>query len=100
MISRSAASRAAARTSGFWLRFDLMSSSDAPTTALVAAFVTLRAFFLVLSSSVPFLCILRYSMVHASFRGLNRWWKHDFTLRLMNLNDFESDRAYRIPCPG
>ena len=31
-----------------------MSSSDAPTTALVAAFVTLRAFFLVLSSSVPF----------------------------------------------
>ncbi len=40
LTSRNAASRAAARTSGFWFRFALISSSDAPTTALVAALFT------------------------------------------------------------
>lgn len=40
--SRSAASRAAARTSGFWVRLALMISSDMPTTALVPPLDTLR----------------------------------------------------------
>mmetsp|Transcript_10313 Transcript_10313/g.30211 ORF Transcript_10313/g.30211 Transcript_10313/m.30211 type:complete len:206 (-) Transcript_10313:59-676(-) len=42
LISRSAASRAAARTSGFWLRFALMTSRVMPTTALFVVLLTLR----------------------------------------------------------
>mmetsp|Transcript_2796 Transcript_2796/g.8241 ORF Transcript_2796/g.8241 Transcript_2796/m.8241 type:complete len:201 (+) Transcript_2796:182-784(+) len=76
LTSRSAASRAAARTSGFWLRFALISSSDAPTTAWLAPlFCTLRVRFLDASSSVPFLCSRRYICVHASLRGFHRLWK-------------------------
>ena len=86
-ISRSAASRAAARISGFWLRFDLMSSSDAPTTALVAAS------HCGLLWCCPRGCPCAFSGTAWSTRAsAEPLVKHDFTLRLMNLNDFESDR--------
>merc|ERR1740130_2225667 len=100
LISRSAASRAAARTSGFWLRFCLISSSEAPTTALGAPLETFRLVFFWVSSRVPFLCILRYRSVQAIFLGLNFWWKYDFDFRLMNRKDLESPRTYLMPWPG
>lgn len=83
-----AASRAAARISGFWLRRLVISSADTPTIALWNL-VVLRARFRDCSSTLIFLLARLQPRVHVNFVGFFRCINKDL--------HFEEMKTYEVP---
>ncbi len=90
--NRSAASRAAWRTSGFWVCFFFRSSSDKPPTARLMCTVRLF-FFLATACAWVFLWLRRHTWVQRRLAAFSFWW---YSLEhLLSMNDKSCASARR-----
>merc|ERR1719300_1505587 len=71
LTALAASSRIAFLRSSFWFFLAKISLREAPTMALWNLWVLL-VLLLVVSSSIPFLCLRLYNTVHVTLRGLRR----------------------------
>jgi hypothetical protein len=76
-----AASRCCDRTAAVWFRLAAIAARSAPTIPRWCLTV-FRERFLATSSVIPFLCMRRYTCVHAIFRGFLRWRKREAVLEV------------------